>query len=173
MTAFLLMSPAFSGPLAASQILSEVRGGLLHHDLNSALKSRHEKGPDVNAEALFQSPIFLRWAWAPNPHLGISQNTRGATSQYYIGLTWEIPFLDGFFLDLSLGGSLNNGNTKRETSSRLALGSNFMFREAVSLGVVFYERHTLSILLDHTSSAASASPNPGLTNLGLRYGFRF
>lgn len=157
----------------ASQFLDELRGGVLHHDINSTLKSRHEKGPDLNLEFLFKSPSLFDRIWSPSPHLGISQNTRGSTSQYYFGLTWTIPFLEHFFIDLSFGGSINNAHQKRQTASKLALGSNLLFREAVSLGVLFRRRHTLSVMLDHTSSAASASPNPGLTNLGLRYGFKF
>lgn len=152
---------------------NELRFGVLQHDANRKLKHRYEKGQDINGEALFKSPDFLKFIWAPRPHLGLNANLHGATSQFYGGLTWHVDFLRAFFLEASFGGEVHNGKLKTRTPKKQHLGSRFLFRESLSLGVAFYNRNSLSLTLEHASNARLAKPNPGLTGFGLRYGYRF
>jgi lipid A 3-O-deacylase len=102
-------------------VVSELRGGVLLHDLHD-----RERGADINGELLFATPVprgwtrdaapWLRWSLEPRPHFGFSANTAGYTSQGYFGLTWT-AFLrrdllrpgDGVRVDLSFGGSVNDG----------------------------------------------------------------
>lgn len=154
--------------------VSEIRAGVLKHDIGGDLGHRHERGYDINAEMLFTAPenAVFDFLFSPRPHLGTSINTRGGSHQFYFGLTWHFDFFEYTFLELSFGGSANTGKRKTPTRRKQALGSNIMFRESVSLGLNLGDRHTLSVILDHTSNASLASRNPGLTGLGLRYGYK-
>jgi lipid A 3-O-deacylase len=153
----------------------EIRLGVLRHDVKSELKHMYEEGYDINAEYLFSSPqnAFFDVIFSPRPHLGTSINTRGATSQFYTGLTWHINLCSWLFFELNFGGETHNGKLKHRSKKRKALGSRLLFREGVALGVQFANHHSLSILLDHASNAKLARPNPGLTGFGLRYGYLF
>ena len=77
--------------------LSEMRIGVMAHDVGAFGRNK-EEGPDINAELLFVSPEFLELIYAPRPHLGISANTSGDTSQIYAGLTWDYTFWETFFV---------------------------------------------------------------------------
>lgn len=61
----------------------------------------------------------------------------------------------------------------KKTAKKRALGSNILFRESLSAGFRFAKIHSLTIMIDHMSSADISKPNPGLTDIGLRYGYRF
>lgn len=155
-------------------ILSEARFGLLWHD-PGVFGSNREVGADINAEILFVSPRFLEIVWSPRPHLGMSVNTAGATSQLYGGLTWGWTFWDPFFLEGSFGFSVHNGklNVPEHVRDRKSLGCRVLFRESVSLGVYLGKHHSLSAMLDHISNARLCNRNDGLDTVGVRYGYRF
>lgn len=53
------------------------------------------------------------------------------------------------------------------------MGCRALFRESVSLGVRFLERHSLSLMLAHISNAGPCDLNKGLDADGIRYGYRF
>lgn len=165
----------FARPLQAEAMTEEIRLGVLRHDVKSELKHMYEKGYDVNVEYLFASPCnaFFNAIFSPRPHVGTSINTRGATSQFYAGVTWHFNFFSCLFLEVNFGGETHNGKLKHRSKKRKALGSRLLFREGIALGVQFAPHHSLSILLDHASNARLAKPNPGLTAFGLRYGYLF
>lgn len=158
---------------AETPLLSELRLGILHHDINSELSSAYEPSPDINAELLFAPRGFLENIGGPRPHMGASFNTRGGTSQFYAGLTWDWRLDQTFFVEGTLGGAIHNGNLDSSTQRRKALGSRFLFRESISLGKAFGAHHTASIIVDHVSHAGLGGCNPGITSLGARYGYRF
>lgn len=154
-------------------LVSEVRGGLLAHDLRLIAADPVEKGVDVNAEILFVSPGFLEPVFSPRPHLGVQVNTRGDTSQIYAGVTWTLDLTDQLWLGLSGGGTLHNGETLDINGDRKALGSRALFRLAAELGVNVTEQLSLSLYFDHESNAFLAPRNPGIDNVGLRAGWKF
>lgn len=170
----------YIGPLALLLFVSapaqagvpEMRLGVLSHDI-SALGHSKEGGADINAEALFDSPDFLKPIWAPRPHLGISVNTQGDTSQIYAGLTWTYEPTLRIFVDFSFGGSVNNGKRDTLEMDRKSLGSHVLFRESLSLGYRIDEHNSISVAFDHESNANLANRNEGLNNLGIRWGYRF
>jgi lipid A 3-O-deacylase len=166
-----LKDPVDSGGWVEKYV-SEVRLGGMYHDAG-VFGTRKEKGEDVNAEILFTSPNFLASIWAPRPHLGTTINTVGDTSQVYAGLTWSFNLWKSLFLELSEGGSLNNGNLDKRDPNRKDLGSNVLFRESASLGWKFDDHNSLSIMLDHISNAGLAKYNGGMETVGLRYGYHF
>lgn len=152
--------------------VSEFRLGVFNHDIGF-LGHDKEGGADINAEALFESPGFLKAAWAPRPHLGVSVNTQGDTSQIYAGLTWTYEPFQKVFIDFSLGGSAHNGERHTLDPDRKSLGSHVLFRESLSLGYRIDDHHSISVAFDHESNANLASSNEGLNNLGIRWGYRF
>jgi lipid A 3-O-deacylase len=162
---FIAAAPAFAG-------MSELRLGLLDHDV-SFLGHGKEGGLDVNAELLFDSPRFLKAVWAPRPHVGVSVNTTGDTSQLYAGLTWTWEPVERLFVDVSLGGAIHNGKLDDASGDRKELGSRALFRESLSLGYRIDDRNSLSIYFDHESNARLAHNNEGLNNFGIRWGYRF
>ena len=166
----LLSSPFITGAIGA-EIISELRIGVLAHDVGK----NFEEGQDINAEVLFTSPqnAFFDFLWSPRPHFGASINLDGATHQFYGGLTWHWDFWEPLFVEASFGGEAHNGKTGTKSSKHKALGSRMLFRESISLGFTFAQNHTLSVMLDHASNASLANNNPGLTNLGVRYGYKF
>ncbi len=154
---------------------SEIRLGVLAHDLKFPLKQSHERGVSLNGEYMFTSPQngFFQAIFSPHPHCGVSINSRSGTSMAYIGLTWEIPFPAHWFGDIILGGAIHNGHTKKDTKHRKNYGCRLLFHSGLALGYIFQEHHTLSLMVDHISNARIYTPNPGFTDLGLRYGYRF
>ncbi len=155
-------------------ILSEIRIGALVHD-KGPFSRREEVGNDVNIEFLFASPQFLKIIWAPRPHIGVSINTEGNTSQLYFGLSYEFEFWRSWFAGFSLGGVIHDGDKAygiRGGDSK-ELGCRAMFRESLEFGYRFRGHHSLSAMIDHISNADICDKNEGLDNVGIRYGYRF
>lgn len=164
---------------AADGIIDRLKLGVLDHDIG--IGGHHkEPGADVNAEVQFTSPTFLKWIWAPRPHLGTDINTDGKTSQFYAGLTWTIlnfPGVfksdDAIFLDGSLGGAVHDGHLRGGGSNDKQLGSRVLFRESLEVGYQFVPHQSVSVFADHISDAGLTSQNQGISNLGVRYGYAF
>lgn len=177
-TAFLFA--VLAGPAAAQQrILDEFKIGLLAHDV-ALLDDHVENGADLNFEMLFTSPDFLAVIGSPRPHLGGSVNTAGNTDKGYFGLTWGITFLenllgpgDGVFANGSLGGAVQDGYIDNAPAGRKALGSPVLFRGSIELGYQATPTLSVSAFLDHISNANLAPRNAGLTDAGVRLGFKF
>ena len=152
--------------------LYAIRGGVLIHDIN-ILGHSEESGADFNLEALFVSPDWLEWLWAPHPHLGIAIHSQDDTNQIYSGLTWEKVFSNNFFINLSLGLTLHDGIRKTSEHNEKELGSDLLFREALEFGYQIKQHQSLSIFFFHISNAGIYSENDGMNHLGLRYGYTF
>jgi lipid A 3-O-deacylase len=163
--------PAASKP-GQDGIFSEVRAGVFWHDIGP-FGSHKEEGYDGNLEILFTSPDFMEVVWAPRPHLGITVNNSGHTSQAYFGLTWEWDIWEGIFGGVSWGGSVHNGKTRTMELDRKELGCRLLFRESFYLGYRFTDHHNVQLHLDHISNAKLCDTNEGLDNFGIRYGYLF
>ncbi len=157
-------------PLPAQAV--ELRLGVLAHDVG-VFGGEHEAGADVDAEVLFESPRVLAPIWSPRPHLGISVNSAGDTSQAYAGLTWTWDFGGRLFAAFSLGGAVHDGKLGTARQDRVSLGSRVLFRESLSVGVWVTERQNLTLVLAHISNANLAEHNEGMDQFGLRWGYRF
>jgi lipid A 3-O-deacylase len=157
---------------AQSGWLDEAKLGLDAHDI--ALGGDHrEPGADVNGELLFTSPALLRTIGHPRPHVGVAVNTSGATSYAYFGLTWTAPVFERAFVSGALGGAVHNGEINAALPDRKQLGSRILFHEYVEAGFRVTPVLSLSVFLDHMSNADLARHNAGMTNIGLRTGFKF
>ena len=129
---------------------------------------------ETDFETFFKSvQYFFETFLSPHPHLGVSINSGPGTSITYVGLTWEIPFYQHWFGDIMVGGAIHNGNTNKQTKHRKNYGARVLFHTGFALGYLFQENHTLSLITNHISGAKLCKPNPGFTDLGLRYGYRF
>jgi lipid A 3-O-deacylase len=151
---------------------SEVRLGALWHD-QGPFSSNKEDGVDINLEVLFTSPDVLDVIWSPRPHIGISYNTAGDTSQIYLGLTYEWDFWEDYFAGFSIAGAVHDGKIRTEELDRKELGCRFLFRESITFGYRFDRHHAVMAHMDHISNAKLCSTNEGLESLGVRYGYRF
>jgi hypothetical protein len=156
--------------------ISELRFGALAHN-KGPIAEHTEHGVQINVEARFRSPDFMKIAASPRPTLGFSANTAGDTSFVYAGLTWGGFVWRGLFLEGFLGLAAHNGelnSSDPEPHDRRQFGSRVLFREAVEIGYRFLENHSISIMLDHVSNAGLlADRNQGNEDVGLRYGYKF
>ena len=159
-------------PRESKGLISEVRVGFLVHDIGPFSRNE-EDGFNGNFEVLFTSPSWLKKIWAPRPHIGLSVNSAGDTSQAYVGLTWEWRFWRNWFIDFSLGGAIHDGKKTTTRIDRKELGCRVLFRESFELGYIFKERHSITGFLDHISNANICDANEGLESFGIRYGYRF
>jgi hypothetical protein len=161
-----------------ASLVDELRLGIMVHDVGF-LGSDVEEGLDVNIEARFASPTFLDVLLSPRPHLGVSANTEGDTSYAYFGLTWHAAGIlgqeDSLFIEGSLGGAVHDGAVERAEAEpgEKPLGTRVLFRESVEIGYAFTARQSVSVMFDHLSNANLGDANPGLNNVGIRYGVRF
>lgn len=105
----------------------------------------------------------------------LNVNSSGGNSYAYAGLTWEANFTDQFFGDLGLGGAVHDGPdlTALPVRSHKGLGTRFLFHESVALGYRVSASWNASAYLDHVSNAGLGPRNPGITNLGMRVGYKF
>ena len=141
----------------------------MQHDFDTKFGHRHEKGQNIVVEYLFDKMQNYLRAF---PHIGTSINNRGYTSNIYTGLTWQFDIKDIVTVEATLGASINNAE-KLQPKKKRALGSKLLFRESFSIGYLIDKTHSISIMIDHMSSADIKKPNPGLTDIGIRYGYRF
>jgi lipid A 3-O-deacylase len=163
-----------SSEKASIGILYGFRTGLLAHDVSGLWSgSSREGGADVNVEIIFDKPDLRLGHGRILPNAGMSINTRGDTSKAYGGVIWEFTFGNGFFTNAGLGLAVHNGETSSGAPDKKQLGSRLLFRIPFEFGFTICGHHSLSILFDHVSNAYLASPNPGMDNLGVRYGYRF
>lgn len=162
-----------------SGIIDEIKGGVMAHDIGFGDK-HVESGADINGEILFTSPQFLEIIGAPRPHVGAWVNSDGNTDAAYFGLTWGLPLIrhlvgtqDGLTLLGSLGGALHDGYNDQLHPGRKRLGSTILFRESVELAYQITSVYSISLMVDHISNANLGNHNAGITNAGVRIGFKF
>ena len=159
---------------AGDGVLSEVRAGVLAHDVGP-FAAKEEDGIDYNAEVLFLKP--KEHVLIPRPHAGFALNSAGDTNRLYGGFTWDFTSEKRMFLEVGVGAVYHDGVTapsfSAETEGRKTLGCSVLIRGSLSLGYNITERHNLSVLVDHMSNAGICQANEGSDSVGLRYGYRF
>jgi lipid A 3-O-deacylase len=156
--------------MKSDPFFDEVRVGVFAHDPWSP----EEGSADLNLEVLFAKPWGgdADW-WLPRPHIGTTINFAGKTSTAYAGASWQIPLTDWAFIEGTFGGSVNNGETDRSDPDMNPLGCNVLFRESASVGFDLTEQWRIMATVEHHSNAGLCDFNRGLTNAGLRVGYKF
>jgi lipid A 3-O-deacylase len=154
--------------------LSEIKGGVFIHDVGVFGRSEEDTSPVINGEVLFNLKGKI-WdvIWSPRPHVGVSVNTGGDTSQAYTGMTWDFNMLGNGFGSWSMGAAVHDGSLTTNKLDEKELGSRVLFRFALEFGVRLTEHHNVSIILDHISNGDLKDENEGIDNFGVRYGYRF
>ncbi|RTY34837.1 acyloxyacyl hydrolase [Chlorobium phaeovibrioides] len=170
--ASLLLTSLFLSPLqthaeSRGTVLHEYRIGIMAHDTDINLwgAAPSEQGIDFNGELIF-TPEWEVLGGIARPNLGMSINSAGDTSYIYSGGLLEWDGGSGWFFDAGVGLSMNDRKGKD-------LGSNLLLRLALEVGHDIYQCHRVSLIMDHISNANTADPNPGIDNIGLRYGYLF
>jgi hypothetical protein len=152
-----------------------VRIGGLSQNIESAGHA-HEDGLAVNGEVLFAAPFGLRGddlvdrLLAFRPHLGASYSLARDTDKLYAGLTWDLPLERGFFLEASMGLAIHDGGL--DDPAHAQYGCRVNMRESVGLGYDLDRHWRLMLMLDHMSNGNLCAQNRGLTQGGLRLGYR-
>lgn len=154
---------------------SEIRIGALAHQVED---SPGEEGVDLNLEVLFDKlpgdygNRIIQHFLTPRPHIGTSINLNGDTSQLYFGFTWDLRLTERIFFESSFGGAAHNGPHDGEEGES-AFGCGLNFRESASLGYDISDRWNVLVTVDHMSNAGLCDENRGLTNAGVRLGYKW
>lgn len=166
----------------AFEPIDEIRAGVFAHNW-----IHDENAPvDLSVEALSSQLAFpgydsrwvagnpwVSWFFAPRLNLGGMINTGGKTSYAFGGFNWRIPVYGKFFFEGELGGALNNAPHWNEPG-RVDMGCTATFRESGGFGYQFNANWDLIASIEHVSHASFCDKtNPGLTQVGVRVGYRF
>jgi lipid A 3-O-deacylase len=154
----------------------EVRVGAFAHNWI------HDEGAplDVSVEVLSSTlrvydttNPWVSWFFNPRLNAGGMINTGGGTSYGFAGLTWRIPIYRRFFFEGEFGGAVNNAPLHPEWN-RVDMGCRFTFRESGGFGYQFTDHIDLIASIEHVSHATFCTHiNPGLTQIGMRLGYKF
>ncbi|KKB78980.1 hypothetical protein VW35_10590 [Devosia soli] len=160
---------------------SEVRGGIFAHSADEPGNFfgvfNTERLQDVNVELLFDTPGLTDWVTLGElrPHVGATLNAGGLESMVYAGVSWTVPVFDTpVFVEGTFGGAVHNGNTNGTAIAPARdLGCSVLFRESASIGVQMTENASIMATIEHASNANLCNGNRGLTNMGIRLGWKF
>ena len=172
-------APAKAEPpeeLAPFFAVTELRGGVFAGNLEENVDEQAEVY--ITGEALFSKighqyadpilDILLR----PRPHVGFSLTPdEGGTQMVYAGVTWEVPLTDWMFIEASFGGAVHDGPTDGDDANSYGCAVNF--RESASLGFNLGDSWRLLLTVDHVSNGGLCDQNQGITNAGVRLGYRW
>jgi len=170
----LLAALALGAAPAHAQFVNEIKVGVLRHDVPD-LWSGFQLEPtsvDINGEILFQPSMPFLFGQI-RPALGVTANTRGATSHAYVDMRWQIEAPSGLFFALGLGAAVHDGTTDDSRADRKALGSRLLFHIPAEIGWRFDGHNSVSVYFEHTSNAYTQTFNEGMDRIGVRYGYRF
>ncbi|WDI32860.1 acyloxyacyl hydrolase [Hyphococcus flavus] len=177
-----LISSVFSVSGASAQgFVDEARVGLYAQSC-CGFGSSKEDGVAINAELLFPSPRFLSVLGAPRPLIGGTLATdSGATDQVYTGLEWKLNVTPKWFVAVSPGITIHNGETDTfnpvtdaaRAATTVFYGCRALFRIAGDVGYRLTDRLSASFHWNHISNAGLCTDNEGLDQIGARLGVSF
>lgn len=161
--------------------LSEIRVGVAAHDaydgfLPFTSEKYHFNGiTDVSFDAIFRSPDIdaFRWIGSPRPRIGATVSLQGLDSMAHAGLLWQVPLGDTFYLEAGFGAAINTGQLDGAQWPHRSFGCRIGFYESFGLGANLSPATTLTLTYEHTSNNGYCERNDGLSNIGLRLGFKF
>ena len=169
-----LMCIAGAGPLAAENLIYEVKAGALYHDapnLWSGFRAEKES-LDVNVDVQL-SPAISAFFGTIRPAVGASINTAGQTSMGYVDARYTYDAPSGVFYAIGLGAAIHDGQLHLTDYDRKALGSRVLFHIPLEVGYYFDAHTSLSAYFEHMSNGYTQRTNEGMDRLGVRYGYRF
>jgi hypothetical protein len=186
-----LLALSVSAPAAAqnlyapepmASVVDELRIGLHFHDVHGTMlpfsvgQWRLDQLEDMSFDVLFHSPDLaaFRWIGSPRPEIGATVSFDDQDSMIHAGLTWQLPILDTpAYLEGTLGVALNNGMVLGAPAGRKNFGCHLNFYERFGIGTHLTDNVTATITYEHTSNNGWCQANDGLSNFGLRMGWKF
>ena len=168
--------PALGVALLFSQpaIAADLFGGVFAHDVNTPFtKNIHEGGSDFQLGYRFNPIVSFGPVGGPAPYLFGSVNSQGDTNLIAAGLGWKIG--GPFYVRPGLGVAIQTGPSYRVDSNgrRTDLGSRVLFEPELGIGVNINDRTSIEASWVHMSHATLFSDqNPGIDNLGVRFGLK-
>lgn len=169
-------------PNPIADVVSELRFGIHAHDVHHAAlpfsvgEWRLNQIENVSFDVLFHSPDYdvFRWIGAPRPELGATINLDGQDSMAHLGLTWQLPIFDTpIYLEGTFGAAVHNGALTGAAPGRKNFGCQVNFYERFGVGMHVSESVTATLTYEHTSNNEWCQANDGLSNFGLRVGWKF
>lgn len=166
-------------PLAG--VIDEFRIGLHAYDVHNAAlpflvnEWQVREIESLSFDVLFTSPEMdiFRWLGSPRPELGTTVNFKGKESLVHAGLTWQLPVFDApVYLEGTFGAALNDGALTGDPG-RKNFGCRVNFYERFGIGVQASDTMTATLTYEHTSNSSLCGDNAGLSNFGLRIGWKF
>jgi hypothetical protein len=165
----LAIAPAIfaASPAQADEII----GGLYVHDVDTFLTiAGVEDGMDVQlgwrGDRIGKTPL--------QPHVFAAVNTSGSTNYAAVGLSAK--FGKKVFIRPGVGLAVHTGSTTKfqiEGNDELEFGSRVLFEPELGIGVNINDRTSIEASWVHMSHATLFSDqNPGIDNLGVRFGLK-
>lgn len=165
-----------------ADVVDELRFGAHFHDVHHAAlpflvqEWRLDKLEDLSFDVLFTSPDLdvFRWVGSPRPEFGTTINFAGRDSIAHLGLTWQLPvFSTPLYLEGSFGAAVSNGALENAVNGNKNFGCRVNFYERFGVGANVSETMTATLTYEHTSNNGYCNQNDGLSNFGLRVGWKF
>jgi hypothetical protein len=155
-------------------LFSEYRIGVLAADLEPGGGS--DDGVAVSLELLTPyrgdaQHSLIEHMLNPRFHVGALVHTDEGVNQAYAGLTWDYYFTSSLFIETSFGAAVHDGETASNSAD--SYGCTLNFRESISIGADVTESISIMATVDHMSNADLCDENQGLTNAGVRVGYRW
>jgi hypothetical protein len=154
-------------------VVSGFSGGILAHGVPIWSRADfEERGMTFNGEVDFAglAEIFGGHLY---PVLGGDVTTAGGTTYAYADLRYEIRGPGRLFFAFGVGAAVHDGHLAADSAYHNALGSRVLFHVPLEVGFTFADHYRASLYFEHVSNAYLTSPNEGLDNIGLRFGYRF
>lgn len=186
--ALLLSAAAVAGPAMAqddTNPLSEIRAGVMAHDAypvwlpTTPSDFRFDQIEDLGFDLLFDSPDIdaFRWLGSPRPNLGATVNFDGQESEMHLGLTWQAHLFDSpVYVEGTFGGAIHNGilaGTWGGDGTLRPQGCRVGFYSGIGLGMDITKNMTATLVYEHMSNADLCDYNFGLSNAGIKIGYKF
>jgi lipid A 3-O-deacylase len=169
-------------PAGVLDIVDEVRVGLHYHSIYWTMLPLNPQDwywndlEDVSLDVLFTTPDVdaFRWIGSPRPEVGATINTAGYDSLYHLGLTWQLPVFDTpVYLEGTFGAAMHDGYLDNPPAGYREFGCRVNFYERFGVGAHVTENVTATLTYEHTSNAGLCEHNAGLSNFGVRLGWKF
>lgn len=110
----------------------------------------------------------------PRAAVGSTLSFNGNTSVVYADFLWRAPVVGPLFVEGQFGGAYNDSARNVATPNRIDIGCPVTFRESAGVGIQLNEHFDIVADVDHISHAnLCGRHNPGLTNIGLKLGYKF
>ena len=175
---------SLTSPTSFADVVDELRIGLNYHMAYYTMlppatpqELYLTRLEDVSFDVLFATPDLdaFYWLGSPRPEIGTTLNIKGEDSLFHAGLTWTVPVFDTpFYVEGTFGAAAHNGYLGDEApAGRRKYGCRVNFYERFGVGVNVSESMTATIAYEHMSNAGLCQYNAGISNLGLKLGWKF